>query len=112
MKIDNDLEPSQTRPRGLSQTNSHYGSAAIATSCQPPLPIYPHSDEEETSPRPDKDTYEALERYSTRGSGPGNDGPTIDEPLTKRKKSILLALFCLGVFMDGEFHSGMLRVLL
>ena len=35
-----------------------------------------------------------------------------DEPLTKRKKSILLALFCLGVFMDGEFHSGMLRVLL
>ncbi len=86
------------RSTSSASSPSQYG-AAIGTSCHPPLPIYP--DEEPTSPKIEKNV-DGLERYSTEGSERGVEGPRIDVPLTKRKKHILLGLFCLGVFMDGK----------
>lgn len=88
-------------PQRSISTNSHHG-AAIGTSCQPPLPIYPPSDDDHVPNRQDKGVDE-LERYSTRDSA--RHGPIVEEPLTPAKKNILLGLFCLGVFMDGESRS-------
>lgn len=85
-----------------STSNSHnYSSAAIGTSCQSPLPIYPPRDE-----LPDRHVNEKdIETGSTRSKREGEAGGqgVMEGPkLSNGKKNCLLALFCLGVFMDGK----------
>jgi len=76
-----------------------YEPTTIASTCQAPIPAGLQS--ETVFPRDDfsreKDVERDLDETMSADSGL-IEGP----PLSQKKKYCLLALFCLGVFMDGE----------
>jgi hypothetical protein len=98
---DDDGTPTQYNGNSNNTTITDYGSAAVATSCQSPLPIYPAASRQGADgglERREKNVFENEDEDEERTLGV----PSIeDSQLSQSKKWCLLALFCLGVFMDG-----------
>ena len=89
MKQENEVRSLQVEP------------TTFASSCQVPIPVVPPEDatvyNSEDYARREKDVERDLDEAMSQVSGL-IQGP----PLTQAKKYCLLALFCLGVFMDGK----------